>query len=276
MTYNAIETSVHGGQPVELFLFEHGLQRWAYTNALNPITYLSSQYVPTPIERSKLSSSGSFDKQEMEVTVPRDLEIGSIWKVSSPSDVVSLKIFRHHLTDTDSDFRSLWVGRVVDVNWSETELEIKGESIMTSIGRNGLSRRYGYPCPYALYGPGCTLATVAFEVSTVANSVNGNTLGVNVATGYDDDHFSGGFVSWQNNETFTTERRFIVSHTGSTLVLDSVVVGLTPGTQELKIHPGCNKEWVTCRDKFDNLLNYGGFPDTPKKNPFDGGGTPIF
>lgn len=276
MTYSATEQSIHGGQPVELFLFRHGVQRWAYTNALAPITYLSDQYVPVPIDRSHMSASGSFDKQEMEIVMPSNIEVGSIWKATSPSDVVSLNIFRHHLTDVDSEFRSLWVGRVVDVDWTESELQVKGESVMTSIGRNGLSRRYSFQCSYAVYGPGCTLATLAFEVATVVNGVSGNTLVVNAATGYEDDYFSGGFITWLNNETFTTERRFIVSHTGGTLVLDAAVTGLTAGSQEVKVHPGCNKEWATCKDKFNNLPNYGGFPDIPTKNPFDGGGTPIF
>lgn len=31
----------------------------------------------------------------------------------------------------------------------------------------------------------------------------------------------------------------------------------------VRIEPGCDKRLATCRDKFDNLLNYRGFPDIP-------------
>ncbi len=33
------------------------------------------------------------------------------------------------------------------------------------------------------------------------------------------------------------------------------------------IYPGCNKLNTTCKDKFDNLNNFGGFPFMPQKNP---------
>jgi len=38
--------------------------------------------------------------------------------------------------------------------------------------------------------------------------------------------------------------------------------------------PGCDKSIGICQAKFNNHQNYGGFPHTPTKNPFDG--TPIY
>ena len=38
--------------------------------------------------------------------------------------------------------------------------------------------------------------------------------------------------------------------------------GLAPG-DALRIEPGCDKRFDTCRFKFDNVLNYQGFPDIP-------------
>ncbi|MEO0916794.1 MAG: phage BR0599 family protein, partial [Pseudomonadota bacterium] len=38
--------------------------------------------------------------------------------------------------------------------------------------------------------------------------------------------------------------------------------GLVPG-DELRIEAGCDKRVETCRAKFDNLLNFRGFPDIP-------------
>ena len=38
--------------------------------------------------------------------------------------------------------------------------------------------------------------------------------------------------------------------------------GFAPG-DSVRIEPGCDKRLGTCRDKFDNLLNYRGFPDIP-------------
>ena len=38
--------------------------------------------------------------------------------------------------------------------------------------------------------------------------------------------------------------------------------GFAPGDM-VRIEPGCDKRLETCRDKFDNLLNFRGFPDIP-------------
>ena len=38
--------------------------------------------------------------------------------------------------------------------------------------------------------------------------------------------------------------------------------GLAPGDR-VRIEPGCDKRLETCRDKFDNLANFRGFPDIP-------------
>ena len=37
---------------------------------------------------------------------------------------------------------------------------------------------------------------------------------------------------------------------------------LAPGDQ-VKLTTGCDKRFETCRDKFDNLINFQGFPDLP-------------
>jgi uncharacterized phage protein (TIGR02218 family) len=38
--------------------------------------------------------------------------------------------------------------------------------------------------------------------------------------------------------------------------------GLAPGDR-VRVEPGCDKRLQTCRDKFDNLPNFRGFPDIP-------------
>jgi uncharacterized phage protein (TIGR02218 family) len=37
---------------------------------------------------------------------------------------------------------------------------------------------------------------------------------------------------------------------------------ILPGDR-VRLEPGCDKRLETCREKFDNLLNFRGFPDIP-------------
>ena len=48
------------------------------------------------------------------------------------------------------------------------------------------------------------------------------------------------------------------------------------GTQKISVgtlitvYPGCDGQVKTCRDKFNNVLNFGGIPHMPNKSPYDG------
>ena len=38
----------------------------------------------------------------------------------------------------------------------------------------------------------------------------------------------------------------------------------------ITVYPGCDGQVKTCRDKFNNVLNFGGIPHMPNKSPYDG------
>ena len=63
--------------------------------------------------------------------------------------------------------------------------------------------------------------------------------------------------------------RHVMTDTGSTLLLSHAFYGLSVGDGVIA-YPGCAQNRDDCKNKFDNLLNYGGFPWIPDKNPMDG------
>jgi hypothetical protein len=46
----------------------------------------------------------------------------------------------------------------------------------------------------------------------------------------------------------------------------------TRDERDAEIAPGCDLRRDTCAGRFNNLLNFGGFPDIPGRNPFGGTG----
>jgi hypothetical protein len=70
---------------------------------------------------------------------------------------------------------------------------------------------------------------------------------------------------------------FITGHVGDAFTLSCRMPDLeaaidAPQAQTLvEIAPGCDLLCDTCKAKFGNLLNFGGFPDIPGRNPFWGG-----
>lgn len=62
--------------------------------------------------------------------------------------------------------------------------------------------------------------------------------------------------------------RLIIGHTGSQITLSRPIEGIAVG-ESVQIYAGCNRFVYTCTEKFDNLLNFGGFPWIPTTNPFE-------
>jgi hypothetical protein len=91
----------------------------------------------------------------------------------------------------------------------------------------------------------------------------------------DIDYFTGG---WFQLEGDSSQQRFILSAgqdpDTSEYYFDISVpmFGFTVGSgTTFNAVPGCNRSPDTCRTKYDNLANFGGFPHVPDFNPFSDG-----
>jgi uncharacterized phage protein (TIGR02218 family) len=163
------------------------------------------------------------------------------------------------------------MGRVVNVEWSDSNVLLSCEHLYTSMQRVGLRRSYQLNCPHRLYGPSCGVSATAMQVLSAVTSVAGNVVNTTGLGGAPDGYFNGGYVTWSENSSL--QYRMIISSTTSALVLPRPPLRLLAG-QEITAFPGCQHIVDDCTTKFANLPRYGGFPHRPSKNPF--GGTTLF
>jgi uncharacterized phage protein (TIGR02218 family) len=139
--------------------------------------------------------------------------------------------------------------------------------------REGVRAKYQRLCRRALYSRGCRLDIETFFVGGTASAHQGLTITVPEAALLPNGWFRGGVLRHAGI------LGFISGHVGDALTLSGRMPDLVaaiddPETQALvKIAPGCDLRRDTCKAKFGNLLNFGGFPDIPGRNPF--GGTSI-
>ena len=76
----------------------------------------------------------------------------------------------------------------------------------------------------------------------------------------EDGYFTGGHI------IFGDETRTIVDHVGSIVTIMYKFKELEDN-DSVDAYPGCDGKIETCKDKFDNLLNFLGFPFIPVENP---------
>lgn len=268
MTYDAREESAQDGAPVELYEFRRNDKFWLYTSAGEDVGDSTETWVSAPITRTAVETNTEQARNALKLTVPRTFEVADLFRIAPPTDVIALTVRRFHRGEPD-DVAVIWMGRVLNVSFEGAKAIMNCEPVSASIKRQGLRRLYQKQCPHVLYGPGCTLDKDSFAHSTSVSSINGVILVVGSIGVFS---YAGGFIEYEDDDG-NLERRFIRSHVGTTLTLNFPFTGLS-GSDPVTIYAGCDHTMQTCNDQFGNILNYGGTPFIPDKNPFDG--TPIF
>ena len=267
MSYDAQEISVQSGAPIELYAFTYGTTTLRYTSSeadyIDTVPVVDETYTTASIERPEIESTPESARNTIKLTVPRTLAIAELYRVSPPSDVVSLTIKRVHRGDTAS-VSVIWIGRVIACTFNGPSADLQCEPITIALKRNGLRRLYGKSCPYVLYGTGCGVDKTAFDTATTVAAVDGLVLTVAAIGAY---NYAGGFVEWVDGGV--TERRFIESHDTTALTLMQAFAGIAV-SDSVTIYPGCDRTLATCNTTFSNAANYGGWPFFPAKNPFNG------
>jgi uncharacterized phage protein (TIGR02218 family) len=266
MTFDANEISLQDGAPIELYEFRRDTLRWRYTSGADDVTLDAVTWAAELINRSAIETTSSADKASIKINVARDNAVADLFRITPPSDIITVYVYRYHASDVDEETRVLWIGRVLNCEWRGSEAVLTCEPFTTSMNRVGLRRLYQRNCPHTLYGSMCGVTRATYEVAGTIDSISTNTVSISEADVLADGYFNGGGIEWVNDDN-VTERRLITDHTGAVLTLTLAIADMPVGAS-VTIFPGCTKTTSICLSKFNNLNNYGGFPFIGS-NPFD-------
>lgn len=268
MTYSAIETSRDSGAPTELYYFQHGAERWAYTSADEDVTYSSVVYAMLTTERTAVEETPEIGRQAIKITVPRDNPVAALFASGPPSYPVTLTVRRIHRGDTDAVV--IWIGRILSAEWGELTATLTGESILTAIKRPGLRRRYGRTCPHTLYSAACGVAQGSYGIRGTLSGVSGSTVQASGLASHADGYWVGGWMQVYRDDRWY--RSYVRAHSGASVTLAAPLP--VQAGDNYEAYPGCDHTLSLCNSRFSNAINFGGFPWTPLKNPM--GGSTIY
>jgi uncharacterized phage protein (TIGR02218 family) len=271
MTFAAIETSNDDGRPIYLYSFTLGAANWRYTSADADINVDGYQWKAVPISDDGVKITGDAATDNLTITTPNTIAPVQMFFGAPPSQTIMVRIFHYHEGDTQSVLG--YMGELLQVNQPQpgTATIICG-TISASMQRDGLRLAWQRNCPYALYDElNCKVSKAAFGQQVVVADVVGSTAYFQGMTG-EDGKFDGGFIQWEHPSR-GTEYLAIEQQIGTACAMFGVTDGLYYGLQ-VTAYPGCKRTLGDCKDKFNNLDNFGGVPDLPGKSPFDG--DPVF
>ena len=236
-------------------------ENWYFTSADSDDSYDGNTYVATCMGRGNIELKREIEKQKIEIEFPISNEFAKNWLIDSNYYFLDVQI----LEKESSTVRQIWEGRLVSVAISGKKFKLEFESIFTALARYGLKRIYQRSCPHTLYNRGCNLNINDFEILAAISDIN--KLICTISTSKDDHFYTHGLLKY--GDEFVSIRSQIGNQFELTRLLPGMEAELASlGYVIIHIFPGCNKSKVTCLEKFDNLVNYGGYPYILNKNPF--------
>lgn len=301
-----LDSSPHGDT-------DEPLETWHYTDAAQPIyapalpipaLMISGdivepeggwplvEWTPAIITGQPLMMSRERVSNETQINVPLDHPVAQLFRYGPPNGSVWASVY---LLINDEPI-SVFVGRVRSCSFKENEATLTVLALEEVLTRLGNSRRMSRQDSFAPYSreSGITPGGGTIKhhgVATVAGiSADGLTLELDARPSMEfadhaADAFTGGFVVIEplnyaeaSSSTalvlaFGGQKRSIVEHNDTELVLATPAYGVKPGDRVI-VYRGYNGSFESCKNDFDNVKRFGGFPYIPFKDPFRDGATP--
>lgn len=270
MTYTDSEKSKHSGKPLELYRYNGTYQVFRYTSSPVPVMYQAPdeaeqfEYVPLTTKRSAVQhTTQNDDTSEVTIDLPVTSELVAIYGFQiSPPDLY-LTIFRGH---NPGEYIRYWQGNVENISVVRGTATIRVPSPLASaLSADFPNVYYQTPCNHNLGDAQCKVDLDDWLVTTAVVTAPGKVINV-TAVGAMDGKLVGGDAVLASGE-----RRMIVSQAANAITVNYPFANANPG-DTITLIAGCDLAFAgDCDTKFDNTINFGGFPFIPSENIFQTG-----
>lgn len=267
-SYDALESSVEGSRPIEVYKFAIGTEVYRYTSAEDDVTVGADTYVAEAISRGPIAQGHDDRNRILDITLPADNVFAAKYIDIVPGQRATGTIIRLQRDEVPT-FNTqvvIYKGFVRSVRFpgNGREAVIGILSIEAATSRPIPRFTYQGLCNHVLYDGGCGVNSTNYRMTGTVTAVNGNVITVSGASGEADGYYTAGFVT----PTGLTDFRMVLKHVGDDLtLLLPFPVGLTG--QTIDVFAGCNHMISGhCQTRFNNVIEHGGFAFVPKKNPF--------
>lgn len=271
MTYLDDEKSVHDSKPVELYKFVGTYASFFYTSAPVDQEYDGDTYAAITIERTEVNE-GTQDDDGLDITVtlPVESELAVTYAFTVSPPKLSLTIYRVQ----PSGVGVYWTGPVNNVSVdSHGRASLSCPSALgAALAGNVPSVYYQTPCNNTLYDQRCKIDEALWSQDTTVSSVSEDNKTISIGSiGSLDGKLLGGDLALANGE-----RRMIVAQTGTDITVNFPFSAAITAGLDCRVAAGCNYAYHgDCKAKFNNQINFNGFPYIPPINPFADGIEPA-
>lgn len=267
MSYQTFEESVHDAAPIECYKFVGSFKDYRYTSADQEVTVNGEVYTPAALKRNGVRA-GTHNEETLalELELPFDLAVVTDYAYAESPPKLSLTVYRvHRGTSFATDWALLWTGQVSTFSVQGRTARLRVPSVFSRALQGSVPNvYYQTPCNHVLYDGRCKVSPAAFTQSTTVS-----TVGINNVVVADDGFADGVLKAGEIINDRNGERRMILGNVADTITIGFPFVDLVAG-DTVTLRAGCDLSFSTCKNKFNNTLNFGGQPYIPSDNPFQG------
>lgn len=238
-------------------------------NGDNPQTFAPASITHGPIRRE-----GNFDKSSFNIqALTRDIANVSRYALTGAVPRIQVDVVKVNPGNLVNGSTALWgqdtiltqTGLIATFNFQGFGLSL--ECVPAPLFSNQEIPRWRFSriCNHQLYGPGCGVNPAGFSYTYAISELYIDAQQIRVIASLPDGYFRQGVMT----HVASGLRIPVFQNYASAGVTAFVVGQWVPDMQVgdvVTIRAGCDHLFATCRDKFSNGANFGGFSQIPSKN----------
>ena len=271
-TFDDDETSSSKSRPIDLYTIQTTSTAYYLTSHIVDVVYGGRTYIATTMSRGNLQVAQDLTGRELIVYLPIAHPIVQRYaSFGVPEQSVLVTLLR--LQERSGVAVQAWQGFGNAMNVEGHMAQLRVPSITDDAMKIKLPIvRAQKLCNHLLWDAQCSpphrdgipdpprKSTEAYTTTLVSQVITPGVVTLAVTgwpafpLGAPNDHFAFGEVHYNG------EVRQCLSQIGLMVTLDAPFPGVTAGAV-ITFFPGCDHRLSTCRDKFFNVINFGGHPD---------------
>lgn len=266
--FDTLESSVESSRPIEIYTIAIGVDTFRFTSHSADVAIGVNTWEAIPISRGAVGQGAEERRRTVTVTLPTDNSFAQQYLNIVPGQRTVVNIIRLQRDETPAFATQalIFKGLVASAQFTNdgNEVQLTLRSIEAAASRTIPRFTFMGLCNHVLFDNGCKVNPASFSMVGPAAAVSGNILTVTGANGQANGYWTGGWCKPNAQSDF----RLILAHSGNNLTL-LLPFATNVLAADIQVFAGCNHQMTgDCATKFDNVLEFGGFPFVPTKNIF--------
>jgi len=265
--YTDKEYSPTSGLPIEGFEFAAPNNVfYRYTSSEVDRTINGLAFTTIAIERSAVKSgTHEDDNLDLQISMPVSTPLIQKYAFNVAPPSLTLTLYRYHLgTSSATDWIILWKGQVTSFTVAGRVATLRVPGVFASFLSGTIPNRfYQAQCGHVLFDSRCKVNVALSQSTTTVASITDDRTIVVVNDGFAD----GICIAGEMINNVTLERRTVVNNVANVITLAYPFSTITV-SDSVELRAGCLHSAAYCKNTFNNIVNFGGFPYIPNNNPF--------